>query len=89
VVLKPGNVLHVVGLRPVWGCVSDCVSAAQDAEPPIKRLYQRPHSVLLMLTLPSRSFVLSVVLSIGGGIARHFTSYDVGRWEGRLVLKCR
>ena len=32
--------------------------------------------------------LLSVVLSIGGGMARHFTSDDVGRWQDRLVAKC-
>jgi hypothetical protein len=26
--------------------------------------------------------MLSVVLSIGGGMVRHFTSFDVGRWRG-------
>jgi hypothetical protein len=32
--------------------------------------------------------MLSVVLSIGGGMVRHFTSFDVGRWRGRLGEKC-
>jgi hypothetical protein len=32
--------------------------------------------------------MLSVVLSVGGGSIRHFTSFGVGRWRGRLVDKC-
>lgn len=38
--------------------------------------------------VPRSRLMLSVVLSIGGGIVRHFTSFEVGRWKGRLVNKC-
>jgi hypothetical protein len=37
----------------------------------------------LVLTHFSNRPILSVVLSVGGGIARHFTWLDIGRWRGR------
>jgi hypothetical protein len=87
--MKPDNDLAAAGLRLSAGCVSHCVSRGGDAEPPIKRLYQGgAHSALLLPTVPAARLMLSVVLSIGGGIVRHFTSYDVGRWQVRLVAKC-
>jgi hypothetical protein len=46
----------------------------------MEQLYQRgAHSPLLVATAPRGRLMLSVVLSVGGGMIRHFTSFDVGR----------
>jgi len=47
----------------------------------MEQLYQRGAHSPLVATVPRSRLMLSVVLSIGGGIVRHFTSYDVGRWR--------
>jgi hypothetical protein len=40
------------------------------------------------LVLAGDASMLSVMLSIEGGIVRHLTPREVGRWRGRLIEKC-
>jgi hypothetical protein len=46
-----------------------------------------PAALVISTAAVAEQAVLSVVLSVGGGIVRHSRSLDVGRWRGRLVRK--
>ena len=97
-VLYPGNSGSYCGpygsgrflVRAQEGASSTAgVSRGGGSEPPIETLVPAWCALSLLVPTVTRSrLMLSVVLSIGGGIARHFTSLDVGRWWDRLVAKC-
>ena len=89
--MKPGNDLGRAGLRLSAGCVSHCgwVDAGATIRLSRSRLDGRRITAGSRPGAdPSTGSMLSVMLSIGGGIVRHFTSYHVGRWRGRQVEKC-
>jgi hypothetical protein len=84
--MKPGNGLGRAGLR-TFARVCELRGRRQRASQAFLCQAGATVTSIGVDQSPSGS-VLSLVMSVGGGMVRHFTSFDVGRWQGRLVEKC-